>query len=349
MASHHSESEKKSYVMAEDEAERLHNRGSSYIRHSHMNVLKNVQEIKDDLGNKEKKFQQAMYLHPVGKIPDFDTLPSSREYNSEIVEQYLENAILYENIAQLVHKREDFALIEDDFGLALEKIMKDGKKPSFQNLKEACSKYDKEEDIGIHSTKSNKTYWYFMDRGIPEDDAKAYAFAIAFYTGKYSWTLSKAANCTIRRLGKQDQMYADNAQFDSKTAMIMYYLIKGLSHIDFYWGTVVRYVQLTEKDLQDYKPGEIVTWLQFSSADKGGKNMPWPEERNTVFTISSLTGRSIRCFSNCNQEEDEVLFLPHSSFIVCHVAYDGERRKNQIYLRQVQPFFHYVANEYILI
>ncbi len=335
MASRDSEKPKQSYVIAEDEAKRLMNRCS------HNDVLQNFQE--------GKKFEKTMYLHPVGKIPDFDTLPSSRKYDSEIVEQHLEKAILYQNAAQLKNKREEFALIEDDFGPTLENMMKDGKTPSFQNLKEACGKYDKVDDIKTHSVKSDTTYRYFMDRGIPEDDARAYAFSIAFYTGKYSWALSEAANCTIRRLSKQDQLYADEAKADGKTAMIMYYLIKGLSHIDFYWGTVVRYVTLNETDLEDYKPGEIVTWLQFSSADKGGKKMQWFEERNTVFTISSLTGRSIRYFSNCDQEEDEVLFLPHSSFLVCHVTYDGKSRKNQIYLRQVGHFFHDLANEYILI
>ncbi|CAM4809196.1 unnamed protein product [Rotaria magnacalcarata] len=298
------------FMMAESEAMRL------MSRCSHMDVFKKVQEAKCDFGNKQKKLQQAMYLHSVGKIPDFENLPSSTRYDSEVVEQYLEKVILYQNSVQLMEKREEFAVIEDDFGPTLEKMMKEGKEPSLQNLVDACRKYDNEAAIRMHATKSNITHRYFIERGISEDNARAYAFALAFYTGAYSWEMSMEANVVARRSLKQDELNSEEAKVDSNAAMIMYYLIKGLSHIAFYWGVVVRYVELTDKDLQDYKHGEIVTWLQFSSSDKGGQNLQWFQERNTILTISSLTGRSIRYFSNCDQEEDEVLFLPHSSFLI---------------------------------
>ncbi|CAF3774120.1 unnamed protein product [Rotaria sp. Silwood1] len=327
--------------MSEDEAKRL------LERHNHMDVFKKVQEAKGDFGNKEKKLQQAMYLHPVGTIPHFKTLPSSRQYDSEIVEQYLEKAILYQNATQLLQKHEEFAVIEDDFGPMLEKMLKNGNTPSFLNLVEACRKYDDEKSIKMHHAKCDETDRYFKQRGVPEDDSRAYAFALAFYTGAYSWAMSMEANIFARRLVKQEQMYLDDANVDSNAAMIMFYLIKSLSHIDFYWSVVKRFVQLTDKDLQDYKPGEIVTWLQFSSSDKGERNIFWYKDRNTVFTIFSLTGRSIRYFSNCAQEEDELLFLPHSSLLVCHVAYDENSRKHHIHLRQVGRFFHDFVNKHI--
>ena len=331
MGSEQSATTKKAFIISEDEAKRLTD------RHSHMDVLKNIKSAKNHPGDKKKKLQQAMYLLSVGKIPDFQKkIHSSRKYDSELVENYLKDAILYENCAQLMEKREEFAVIEDDFGPTLERMMKEGKQPSFRNLKEACSNYDNEKDIRIHSAKSDVTRQYFIERGVAEDDARAYAFAIAFYTGAYSWAMSMEANLVIRRLGKQDQLYADDAQVDINAAMIMYYLIKGLSHVDFYWGPVIRYVNLTEKDLHDYAVGEIVTWLQFSSADKGGKDMAHFTDRNTIFSIYSLTGRSIRYFSNCADQEDEVLFLPHSSFLVCHVE---KQRQTHIYLRQVGRFF----------
>jgi hypothetical protein len=113
----------------------------------------------------------------------------------------------------------------------------------------------------------------------------------------------------------------------------MYYLIKGLSHIDFHWGVVTRCVQLSAKELDDYQPGFLVTWLQFSSSNKGFKAPDWFKDRNTIFYIYSLTGRSIKNFSNCAEDEDEILFLPQSSFLVCHVVTVQE--KTRIYLRQV--------------
>lgn len=66
--------------------------------------------------------------------------------------------------------------------------------------------------------------------------------------------------------------------------MILYYLTRGLSHIDFYWGRVVRYINLEAEDLKDYHPGEIITWLQFSSSDKGGDDMSHFTNRNTIFS-----------------------------------------------------------------
>ncbi|CAM4788598.1 unnamed protein product [Rotaria magnacalcarata] len=307
----------KGYKMSEDSAIRLRS------RHSHMDVFKQVQNAKSDFGNKTKKVKPAMYLHPVGQIPDFQRFPNSKKFDSETVEQYLENAILYEDAAQLMEKRQEFAVIEDDFGPALEKMLKGGNPPSLENLMNACSEYDESNDITTHNKKSQATYRYFVERGVSEDDAKAYAFAIAFYTGAYSALVSMEANVFARRLMTSNELNMNEISTSSNAAMIMYYLIKGLSHIDFYWGTVVRYVKLEPKDLEDYQTGEIVTWLQFSSADKGGKDMSYFKDRNTIFIISSLTGRSIQYFSNCGDDEDEVLFLPHSSFLVCQSLLQG--------------------------
>lgn len=331
-------SKAKSYIMSESEAKRLQE------RHSHMDVLKQCQVAKKNFGDKKHKLKQRMYLHSVGKIPDFEQLSCATQYNSEIVENYLETACLYQNAIQLLEQREEFAVIEDDFGPALEQMMKDGISPSFRNLMIACAKYDSEPYIAIHREKSNVTYKYFTGRGVSEDDARAYGFAIAFYTGGYSAALNADATTIARRLVKQDQLYVDQAQVDARAAMILYYLVKGLSHIDFYWGEVVRYINLENEDLQDYRPGELITWLQFSSSDKGGQNMAHFTDRNTTFIIYSLTGRSIQYFSNCADEEDEVLFLPHSTFLVCDVIRDRNTRRNQIYLRQVShPFEQLVS------
>jgi hypothetical protein len=339
MASNTTELNKQVYIMAEDEAKRL------MERHSHMDVFKKVQDAKVDFGNKTKKLTQGMYLQPVGKIHHYEKLPSSTKFDSEDVEQYLENAILYQNASQLLEKREEYAVIEDDFGPTLEKLLKNGKTLSFRNLMDACSKYDKERNIKKHYTKSQETYAYFTDRGVSDDDARAYAFAIAFYTGAYSWAMSMEANVFARRLVKIEPTHSEVAKVDDNAAMIMYYLVKGLSHIDFYWGILKRYITLTDEDIHDYKPGEIVTWLQFSSSEKSGKTIAWFNDRNTVFTIFSLTGRSIRYFSNCADQEDEVLFLPHSSFLVCHVENGNQQTKHQIYLRQVSSKLHVLIKE----
>lgn len=343
MASSQQQVKKKIFVMDEDAVKRMKGRSS------HNDVLNQAQVAKRNFGNKQHKIKQRMYLQPVGKIEKFETLTSATQYDSEIVENYLENVQLYQNAMQLVAQRDEFAVIEDDFGSALEEMMKDGRNPSFANLIEACKKYDNEKDIEMHRDKSNDTYTYFTERGVSEDDAKAYGFAIAFYTGGYSAAINADATTVARRLVKQDQLYTDQAKIGTRAAMILYYLSKGLSHIDFYWGVVVRHIKLEAEDLQDYKPGEIVTWLQFSSSDKGGQDMSHFTDRNTTFIISSLTGRSIQYFSNCADQEDEVLFFPHSSFLVCNVTVDKDRGKNKIYLRQVGDYSYRLAAEHIYV
>lgn len=317
------------YMVDEENQKRLMGRVSNN------ETLKHAQLAMQTFGDRDKKLRQRMYVQPVGYISKFQKLSNSQSYNDEIVEQHLEYTQLYQDEATLFGKREEYAVIEDDFGPILEKRLKDGPKPSFDTLRSACEELDK--SSAIHYKKSKETYRYFTDRRIPEQDARAYAMAIAFYSGEYSALASTAANYVIRKERTMAELYTDDENLNSHAVMVLYYLIKGLSHIDFYWGVVTRYVQLDTEDAKDYRPGEIVTWLQFSSADKGGKNMRYFSQRNTVFKIASLTGRAIQQFSNCGEEEDEVLFLPHSSFLICHVIESQPQR--QIFMRQVSHRF----------
>ncbi|CAF1215141.1 unnamed protein product [Rotaria sp. Silwood1] len=284
------------------------------------------------------RLQHCCYVQSVGQIPHYTNKPSSTDFQSEDVEKYVESAILYQNVTQLLQKREEYAVVEDDFGPTLTQMLIRGNKPSFTNLVAACRKFDDEGFINLHLMTTEQSYRHFLKKNISEDDAKAYAFAIAFYTGAYSEMLNLNANIFARRWQRNKATNAENVQVDDNAAMIMYYLIKGLSHINFYWGRVVRYVKLSDKDLKDYKPGEILTWLQFSSSDKGddknAKHLKYFKERNTKFIIHSLTGRAIQDYSNCSQDEDEVLFLPHSTFLVCHK--EIKDRKNIIYMRQIE-------------
>ncbi|UJR08055.1 hypothetical protein I4U23_012332 [Adineta vaga] len=323
------------YMIDEDELERLNRRVS------HMEVFQHVQNANQNIDDPNMRAQHCCYVHSIGKAPNYKSKPSSEEFQSEEVEKYLESAILYQNATQLLQKREEYAVIEDDFGPMLAQMLMRGKKPSFLNLVAACRNVDKEDFIQIHLMTTEKSHHEFLKKGINEDDAKAFAFAIAFYTGAYSEMLSLNATIFARRWQRNKATDAENIKVDDNAAMIMFYLIKGLSHINFYWGRVVRYVKLSDNDLEDYQPGEIITWLQFSSSDKGDdnndKHLNYFKERNTKFIIYSLTGRSIQEYSNCAKDEDEVLFLPHSTFLVCH--HEIVQRKNVISMRQIELGF----------
>ena len=185
----------------------------------------------------------------------------------------------------------------------------------------------------IHITISDRSYNYFVKKGVDEYTAKAYTFAIAFYTGTYSEVLNRNTALMVRNPNRHASINTKINEMGDKAAIIIYYLIKALSHIDFYWGIVTRSVELSEKELAHYQPGALITWIQFSSSNKGLKVPSWFTERNTVFLIYSLTGRSIQQFSNYPDAEDEILFLPHSSFLVCDVK--SVNNKTHIYLRQV--------------
>jgi hypothetical protein len=320
------------YMINEDELDRLNSRISNVeIFHHIQNASKNTKDA-------EMRLEHCCYVQSVGKVSNYGTIASSPEnFQSEDVEKHLHSAILYANVKELMQNREEFAVIEDDFGSSLTQMLTPGKKPSFKNLVKACRQFDEEDIIKLHLMTTETSYQHFLQHNIASDEARSYAFAIAFYTGAYSEMLNLNANIYARRWQRQKATDSARVRVDDNAALIMYYLIKGLSHIKFYWGRVVRYVKLTEQALRDYQPGEILTWLQFSSSDKGNdqctKHLKYFSERNTKFIIQSLTGRSIQTFSNCAKDEDEVLFLPHSTFLVCHR--EIKNRKNIIYMRQV--------------
>ncbi|CAF3062268.1 unnamed protein product, partial [Rotaria sp. Silwood2] len=180
-----------------------------------------------------------MYVIGVGTIK-FGKFPYWAEFDSEIVETSLEYAVLCENLVEVMEKRKHFAVIEDDFGPTLEQMVQaGGTSPSYDTLMEACRAHCYgPEEVNMHCNKSRTTFRYFTDKGVAEDDAKAYALAIAFYTGMGSAKLSMEANIVARGLVDSEERYPDGNKADIHAAVIMYYLIKGLAHINFYWGTV---------------------------------------------------------------------------------------------------------------
>ena len=320
-------------MIDEDELERLND------RLSHPKLFSKLQDATKKINDAEMRVEHLCYIQSVGKATKFPrNYLNSKSFESENVEMMLESTILYEKIKQLKEKRQEYAVVEDDFGPTLFSLVSQGNKPSYANLVRACGKFDDEGLIQLHRSTAEKSYKNFLKYGISEDEARAFSFAIAFYTGAYSEMLNLSATIYARRWQRNKATDAENVEVNPDAAMIMYYLVLGLTRIPFYWGRVVRYVKLTKEALKDYEPGEILTWLQFSSSDKGDdqspKHLNYFKNRNTKFIIYSLTGRSIKEYSNCSDQEDEVLFLPHSTFLVCYK--DVKDQKNVIYLRQVR-------------
>ncbi|CAF3372402.1 unnamed protein product [Rotaria socialis] len=258
----------------------------------------------------------------------------------EEVETILQHITLKFNTEELTDTRRHHFVYEDHFNTALFEYMENS--ASFEKLKRICRKYEENSKLNVdnvmkeHTDRANKTHSYFVNKGLSEDDALASAFAIAFYTGSRSEACSRGASLVARRANGVAVEQRTQAEM-KEASIILYYLVKGLSNIPYHWGYVTRACSLKDNELKLYTPGALVTWLQFSSS-KRGKDVAKGggfENRNTQFKIYSLTGRRIQHFSNYDHE-DEVLFLPHSTFLVFKHVTSFHGAQHTIYMRQVE-------------
>ncbi|CAF1508303.1 unnamed protein product [Adineta steineri] len=238
----------------------------------------------------------------------------------EEVETILENITLKHSTEELNDARKEHFVYEDHFNLTLCEKMENS--ASFAKLETICRKYEAESEINVDTVmeeltdRADGTYKYFLERGLSEDEARASAFAIAFYTGSRSEACSRGASLVARR--------ANGVAVEQRT------------NIPYYWGYVTRACQLKDHELALYTPGDLITWLQFSSSKRGKEVATGGfENRNTQFKMYSLTGRRIQFFSNYDHE-DEVLFLPHSTFLVFKHVTSHHGEQHTIYMRQVE-------------
>ncbi len=257
---------------------------------------------------------------------------------SERIELLLEYETLEEDADDIEKRRQGHYVFEDNFNPSLFRMVTS--KTSFEKLRSICRFYETKEGVDVetamaqHDRRIEKSTPLFMKKDLPEHEAKALALAISFYTGTRSETVSRGASIIARQ--------ANGLIIDDKlreeldeAAIILYYLVKALSYIPYYWGFVTRCCKLEDEELDLYTPGFLITWIQFSSSTKNKKPVEAFANRNAYFKIYSLTGRSIKEFSNF-PDEDEVLFLPHSTFIVFQHIMSHHGTQHIIYMRQVE-------------
>ncbi|CAF2718070.1 unnamed protein product [Rotaria sp. Silwood2] len=290
----------------------------------HMNMLLEMSESQGISSTKEEDENQAEYA----------------VLKSEKVESILEHIKLTGKTEQLESQRRSHFVYEDNFNSSLTTMMQT--QSSFEKLKKVCRIYEHREGVNVdtvmgeHENRANLSYSHFCEKKVPPDEAKALAFAISFYTGSKSEACNRGASLVARK-SNGEVLGKDVENEINEAAIILYYLVKALSYIPFYWGYVTRACQLTFDELKLYVPGALITWIQFSSSKKGKKvvNSKAFKDRNVLFKIFSLTGRPIKNFSNY-PEEDEVLFLPHSTFLVFNRKTYYKEGKQVIYMRQVE-------------
>ena len=179
--------------------------------------------------------------------------------------------------------------------------------------------------------KNPKRIEFFLSKGLSTDDAHGCALALSYYTGAQNEG-NMTSNDTNRRASAVLRFGLKDQKLHMHFQKIYYFLMKALSYIPYYWGKCIRAAELKDDETSRYDVGNVVSWIQFSSSASGASPPAHFAKRNTYFYIYSLTGRSIKQFSNFS-DEDEVLFSPYSTFLVCKKFFSGG--KNHIYLRQI--------------
>jgi hypothetical protein len=280
-----------------------------------------------------KQFKgHGFFMEVIATLQDLNHFPvKNRHIDNEESEAVLENVSLVIRQSELIERRKNDVVYEDHFNQSV--IDKIGWKTfSYDKLVEICSQYESQEHLEQHVMRANDTYKLFK-QFMDKDDARAAAFAVAFYTGSQSYGINRSASIVARK--SNGEALAIVKDDDLKEAsVILYHLVRGLAHLPYFWGVTCRAINLTEKELEHYKPGTLVTWLQFSSSSKGHEApKSFTKDRNSRFIIQSLTGRSIKDFS-IFPEEEEVLFLPHSTFLV--IDHHEEQNIHFVYLRQIE-------------
>ena len=264
-----------------------------------------------------------------------------RQIDMESSETLIEH-IEIRNTDELIQRRKRDLVYEDNFNPTILE-MAANRVFCYEKLKAVCGKYESPLSVQEHITCAERTKDVFVGKGLLDDDARACAFAIAFYTGsQYTGDgdnqykgINRASSVIARKSNGEAVCNIDKNDMKDST-IILYYLIRGLSHIPFFWGVCSRAVVLSDEQLREYEPGALMSWFQFSSSMKGANAPPhFVKRSNTFFTIYSATGRAIQDFS-VFPDEQEVLFLPHSTFLIVNhtMSYDGS--KHFIALRQVE-------------
>ncbi|CAF3101106.1 unnamed protein product [Rotaria sp. Silwood2] len=260
------------------------------------------------MADREQFKKLEKYSNPMGRddfVSDFSMM------ETEEIEFFLEFVTLanVDNVEDLADNRYHHFVYEDHFNLHLVGMVR--AQSSFQKLKDVCRHYEMREGIDIdsvmgeHERRTVSSRQYFIGKGLSTDEAQAAAFALSFYTGTRSEACNRGASLVARQANGQALESTTRDELN-EAAIILYYLVKALSFIPYYWGYVTRACQLTDDELKLYSPGCLITWIQFSSSKKGRRaadNSTF-EYRNTHFKIYSLTGRPIKEFSNYPEEDE---------------------------------------------
>ena len=218
---------------------------------------------------------------------------------------------------------------DSDFYLSLEN------KYNLEDLKRSIKHFTSNDssEYPWHIKMMNKNYKNMKTNNLSEDEKKACALVLSYYTGAKDNSDRTSRNESVLIRGQN--LFTKVEKWDDGKLFypVLYYISKALANLPFYLGYTIRCVDVESSALQLYQPGTVITWLQFSSSKIGTDPAPYFKARNTWFYIYSFSSREISQFSVFSLEK-EALYLPFSHFLVFKREY--QNGKNLIYMRQIE-------------
>ena len=206
-------------------------------------------------------------------------------------------------------------------------------KYTLSDLKTSILAFTSESEYSWHIQKMEKNYSKIKSDNLSIDEKKACSLVLSYYTGYKDNSDRSSRNTNVLIRGGNafsiTNKWSDGDQFYP----VIYYLTKALSVLPLFWGYTLRCVHLTKEQAFSYKPGTVMTWLQWSSSKIGTKPAEYFAKRNTWFYIYSFSSREISQFS-IYSDEKEALYSPFSHFLVFKNEISNGR--HHIYMRQIE-------------
>ena len=205
---------------------------------------------------------------------------------------------------------------------------------SLDDLKKAIKTFIKDDEFAWHLDIMEKKYKYMDTNNLSVEDKKACTLTLSYYTStkENSDRIKRNTNVLIR--GQNEFTQKENWSDGSQYYPILHYLSKSLVNLPLYTGYTVCSMDIDNKEyLENYEPGTIITWLNYTSATAGKEISPYFRNRNTLFYIYSFSARDISKFSAYSIEK-ETLYPPFSHFLTFKKEF--KYQKTCIYMRQIE-------------
>ena len=286
--------------------------------------------------NTDEKKEKDLYYIITGRIPDNYTYLLD---NYDISDPNSESVLKYCVWDDYTDKEEyqNFMVKHSDYYQTVTTPY------TFEQLKESCLRFlvpkgeteitdSVRQTYKRHLKKCEETYSEFETDRLSTEEKKACALALSYYTGDKdnSDRASQNTNAVLR--STNSKKIIEGWDEGDKYYPIIYYLTKALSSLPFYWGYTLRCIDLSKEQVFSYKPGAVVTWLNWSSSAMGKEPTVF-SSRNCYFHIYSFSARDISKFSNYNSEK-EALYSPFSHFLVFKNEIEDEH--HHIYMIQIE-------------